>query len=347
MYHVVHSVLTSRSVFRMSMLLILAGALLPDSALAQPAPANQSAAQAQATQKEPPKLGWSNTTDLSLVVTNGNSSSRTIGFSEKLWHVWPNARFDFEATSVRSDNADDRYFLVDPGLEFAVGSTPVAPSISLVKPPREPDTANYLVGGRYQRNITPKFFWNTGASWDRNEDAGILARYIVFGGLGNTWIDVATRRFVTTYGISFTDRKEEEPDAEKERRFAGARAGYDYTDRFGTTSTTFTSVLTSNFNLVDATDFSINTTQALTVAMNNRLALKVSLQLLFENEPALATDLDVIAFVELINPDGIPSSGDERYRTVTSGGTQIVVGSADARRDKLDTIVRTSLVITF
>jgi hypothetical protein len=81
--------------------------------------------------------------------------------------------------------------------------------------------------------------------------------------------------------------------------------------------------------------------------MNNHLALKASLQLLYENEPALATDLDVIAFVELINPDGIPSSGDERYRTVTSGGTQIVVGSADARRDKLDTIVRTSLVVTF
>jgi hypothetical protein len=309
-------------------------------------PARAQAA-AQATQKEPPKLGWSNTTDFSLVVTNGNSSSRTIGFSEKLWHVWPNARFDFEAMSVRSDNADDRYFLVDPGLEFAVGSAPVAPPISLVKPAREPDTANYLVGGRYQRNITPRFFWNTGASWDRNEDAGILARYIVFGGLGNTWIDIATRRFVTDYGISYTDRKEEEPDPEKERRFAGARAGYDYMDKFDTTSTTFTSVLTSNLNLVDATDFSINTTHGVAVAMNNHLALKASLQLLYENEPALATDLDVIAFVELINPDGIPSSGDERYRTVTSGGTQIVVGSADARRDKLDTIVRTSLVVTF
>jgi Protein of unknown function (DUF3011) len=42
MCDVVHSVLTSRSVFRMSMLLILAAAFLPDNALAQQAPANQS-----------------------------------------------------------------------------------------------------------------------------------------------------------------------------------------------------------------------------------------------------------------------------------------------------------------
>ena len=42
MYHVVHSVVSSRSVFRISMLLILAGAFLPHDALAQQAPANQS-----------------------------------------------------------------------------------------------------------------------------------------------------------------------------------------------------------------------------------------------------------------------------------------------------------------
>jgi hypothetical protein len=45
MYHTVHIVLESRSVFRMSMVLIYACALLPQSALAQQAPASQSVAQ--------------------------------------------------------------------------------------------------------------------------------------------------------------------------------------------------------------------------------------------------------------------------------------------------------------
>ena len=61
----------------------------------------------------------------------------------------------------------------------------------------------------------------------------------------------------------------------------------------------------------------------------------------------LESDLDVVAYVELVNPDGIPGTGDERYRTLSSGSTKLVLGSADARKDKLDTVIRTALVIKF
>jgi len=91
----------------------------------------------------------------------------------------------------------------------------------------------------------------------------------------------------------------------------------------------------------------LNTLNALTVSVNSRVSIKVSLQWLFENEPALESDLDVIAYVELVNPDGIPGTGDERYRTLSSGSTKLVLGSADARKDKLDTVIRTALVIKF
>jgi hypothetical protein len=49
----------------------------------------------------------------------------------------------------------------------------------------------------------------------------------------------------------------------------------------------------------------------------------------------------------LVNPDGVPGTGDERFRTVRSGGTKLVLGFADARKEKLDTIIRTALVIKF
>ena len=81
--------------------------------------------------------------------------------------------------------------------------------------------------------------------------------------------------------------------------------------------------------------------------MASRVSLKVSLQWLYENEPALESDLDVIALVELINPDGIAGSGDEFFRTLSSGGSKLVLGSADARKDKLDTIFKTAIVIKF
>jgi hypothetical protein len=301
---------------------------------------------AQDKPKEPPKLGWSNSTDLSLVVTAGNSAAQTWGFSDKLRHVWKDARFELEGNVVRSDTADDRFFMVGPGIEFPVGGAPVNPPTSLVKPDPTLDVANYLIGGSYERNFTPRFFWNGGASWDRNDDAGILNRYIMYAGVGNKWVDTARRRFATSYGVSYTNREEEELDPEKDRSFPGARLGWDYTEQFNA-GTTFDNKFAANVNLSDSTDYSINTTSALTVSVASRVSLKVSLQWLYENEPALESGLDVIALVEVINPDGIPGSGDERFRTVSSGGSKVVLGSADARKDKLDTVFRTALVIKF
>jgi hypothetical protein len=102
-----------------------------------------------------------------------------------------------------------------------------------------------------------------------------------------------------------------------------------------------------NANFSVRADYSINTLNALTVSVNNHVSRKASVQWLFENEPALESDLDVIAHVELINPDGISGAGDEHFRTLSSGGTQFVLGSSVARREKLDTVVRTALVISF
>jgi len=303
-------------------------------------------ARAQDKAKEPPELGWSNIADLSLVLTAGNSAAQTWGFTDELRHVWKDARFKFEANVVRSDTSDDRFFLVNPGIEFPVGGAPANPATSLVKPDPTLDVANYLLRGSYERDITPRVFWNAGSSWDRNDDAGILNRYIVHAGVGNTWMDTQRRRFATNYGISYTDREEEKPDPQKDRRFAGARLGCGYIESFNA-GTTFDNKFAANVNLSDRGDYSIDTTSALTVSVVSHVSLKVSLQWLYEHEPALEPDLDVIAFVDVINPDGIPGSGDERLRTLSSGGAKLVLGSADARKDKLDTVFRTALVIKF
>ena len=110
--------------------------------------------------------------------------------------------------------------------------------------------------------------------------------------------------------------------------------------------TNFESDFATNINVAQGADYSINTTNSVTVAINNHLSLKIGLQFLFENEPVLETGLDVKANVMLIDLDGTPSSGDEFFRTVESEGTTIVIGQSDARKDKLDTIFRTALVIT-
>ena len=301
---------------------------------------------AQQGHDEERALGWSNATDFSLVLTKGNSAARTLGFANRLRHVWHTSRLQVDLTAVRSDTSDDRFFLVDPGFVFPVGANPDDLTFQFVKPTPTPDVANYLVGGRYDRNLTDRFFWNAGASWDRNEDAGILHRYIAFAGVGNIWSNTENREFSTSYGISYTDRDEEEPDPQKDRRFGGARLGWDYLERLGSV-TVFESTFTTNINLTDGADYSFNTTNSVGVSMNEHLSLKVSLQFLYENQPALETGLDVVANVDLIDPDGIPGTGDELFETIENGGGQIVLGSADARKDKLDTIFRTALVVSF
>ena len=89
---------------------------------------------AQGKPKEPPKVGWSNSADFSLVVTAGNSAAQTWGFTDELKHQWKNARFELEGKVVRSDTSDDRFFMVGPGLEFPVGGAPANPPTTLIKP---------------------------------------------------------------------------------------------------------------------------------------------------------------------------------------------------------------------
>ena len=302
--------------------------------------------QNQTTSKDDPKLGWSNMSDLSLVVTGGNSESTTVGLSDKVAYRWKEARFEFEVSVLHSNKSDDRFFLIEPGLEFPVGGTPSSLTTSLVSPEPTLDVANYAIQGTYERNISPKWFWNTGGSWYRNENAGIRNRYVVFAGLGNTWADNTRRRFVTNYGLSYTEREDVELDPERDRQFGGTRFAWDYTEHFNA-ATTFDSDFVVNAKSSRPADYSFSTLNALTVSMNTHVSIKVSLQWLFENKPALETDLDVIAYVELSNPDGVPGTGDERFRTRSSGGTKLVLGSSEARKDKLDTVVRTALVIKF
>ena len=74
---------------------------------------------------------------------------------------------------------------------------------------------------------------------------------------------------MTSYGVSYTDREEEEPDPEKDRRFGGARAGWDYTEHFNA-ATTFDSDFAVNSNFSDPSDCSINTLNALSPSATRR-----------------------------------------------------------------------------
>ena len=298
-----------------------------------------------AAQEYDDDLGWTNATELSIVVTEGNTSTRTFGFKNTLRRTWKSARLRLRFDGVRSNTSEGRFLQVQPGLRFPVGGQPPEFQTSIVTPAAEPDVEQYFVEGRFDRNISERLFWDVGSSWDRNNDAGILNRYILFGGVGNAWFNEPDVAFSTSYGVSYTDRKEIEPDPVKDTVFGGIRFNSDYRQRFGSL-TLVDSNFTLNMSLADATDYSINVTNAVGVAMNDYLSLRVSLQFLYENEPALE-HADIVARVELIDMDSVPTSGDELFETKLKGKTTIDVGQGRIRKNPLDTVFRTALVISF
>jgi hypothetical protein len=290
-------------------------------------------------------LGWSNSTDLSVVVAQGNADTSSFGLDDTLRRHWKQANFQLKVDVFQTNEADDPFLLIEPGLTWDPGEDPPPGSTTVVEPPLETEAARVFVEGKYDREIRKRLYWSAGGSWDRNEDAGILNRYIAFGGLGRIWWDREDLAFKTVWALSYTDREEDEIDPEKDLRFGGMRFSWDYMNKWGKL-VVYENGFTANMSLKDAGDYSLGMTNSISVIVARHLSLKVSLQGLFENEPALE-DADVIARIELIDPDGVPGSGDEFFRTVESGGFALVVGSGDVRKDQIDTIFKTSLVISF
>jgi len=242
-----------------------------------------------AAQNEERRLGWFDTGELSFVAARGNSRTSTFGFRNMLSRVWEKAQLSIEAKGLRTTTTN---------LErTAVGTSP-SDYREIETSASEVTAENYVFRGKYDRNVSARFFWYAEAGWDRNEFAGIRNRYQTSGGLGNVWFDNDDTGFRTDYGLSVT-RQQDVAAADRFDDFAGVRVSADYRRRLSTNTTYHdTSVLDESFK--DTKDIRIDWTNSLSVAMTEKLALKLSLQLLFDNQPSLVT-------VPLVLPDGNPT----------------------------------------
>lgn len=339
---------------RLGSVLLITGLLVAPGAASFSAHAQS---QEEPAEQEPEKKrSWSNTTDLSLVLTEGNSETQSFGFTSDFEQKWKRSTVLVKLQATVKNTDDDPFLQVDPGLTFLPGESPTDPPKSLVDPGSEPDVEKYFAETRFEREISKQdskrikrgFTWNVGATWDRDVDAGILSRTAVFSGVGHVWWKRDDLKFNTAYSLSYTQRDEENPDPEKDQEFVGWRFSWNYLNKWGE-ATTFKNDCFVNVSLADRNDWSSNMVTSLDVSMTEKLALKISLQWLYNNEPALE-DVDIIAFVKLIDPDGVPGSGDEFFETVGDDDPdafEIVLGEDRVRKKKLDTVFRTSLSITF
>ena len=156
---------------------------------------------------EEKKLGWKDTAEFSLVATDGNSESASLGFKNTLARQREKSTVTLRVGGVRVETTTfDR---------TAVNGLVTETKTS------ETTAENYYANGRYNRNISDTLFWYAGGGWERNEPSGIKNRYVAEGGVGNVWRDDDDLKFKTTYGATYTIQKDVVPNPAVDETYLG------------------------------------------------------------------------------------------------------------------------------
>jgi putative salt-induced outer membrane protein YdiY len=213
---------------------------------------------------------------VTFVLTAGNASSSTFGLKNTAEHLWERAGFKLSFGAVRTEAGTTTRIATGTSENFTVSESTET----------ELTAENYFIKSRLDRTLGETAFLYGGADWDRNTFAGIQNRYGIVSGAGKTFLSEESKRFKADLGLTYTiqDDVVENPDADD--AFVGLRGSYDFFKKL-TETTDLTSVLVLDQNLNTTEDFRADWTNAIAVAMSDRLALKASLQILYDKAPAL------------------------------------------------------------
>ncbi|NJD10478.1 MAG: DUF481 domain-containing protein [Gemmatimonadetes bacterium] len=223
-----------------------------------------------------PRDGWSWQGELTGVVTAGNAEAYTFGIGSALAHRHGKNLLKLEAGGLRTESVIVK--------REAWGS---AESYRIVRNENREKTAEaYFARGRYDLAFADRLFVYGGVDWMRNTFAGIASRTVAAAGAGNTWADSRSTRFKTNLAATWTFQQDVVDDPNVANRFAGLRAGWEFWHRL-TATTEVESRLVGDMSLDQTDDVRADITNSLAVAINSRLALKPSLQVLWRNLPAL------------------------------------------------------------
>lgn len=280
---------------RASIVFVLAQLAIPCLALAQVGPPG------------PPKLGPSNSTDLAVVITQGNSKSASIGLRNVYQHRWPNKEIRWESGWVRVASRD--------GNRYALGTSG---AFRIVEPETVVGSERLFSKFHHQHQLSTTTDWFTNFDAARDKPSGLVRQFVLATGVGTTWFQNDRTLVRTAYGLEYT---EENLDVQGANRFAGYRLSYRMKAPFAAASTV-ESELTMDGSFHTANDVRVDWLNGVAVAINARLALKSSIRLLFRNLPALQT-------LDLRSPEGA------------------LLGRVEVEKDQFDTSFTNSLVITF
>lgn len=263
---------------------------------------------AEAAAEEP--AGWTGSGELGVVATSGNTETSSLSGRLEATRSWAEGTLRLTASALRAEETETE--------RRAIGATPDDVRIVETSDTRLA-AESYSAAAQYDHELTERLFAFGSTRWERDELAGIADRVSVGAGLGRIWADREELASRASLGVTYT---REEGTSGLERDFAGLRVSWDYR-RLLTETTTYTHALVVNENLEDADDLRADLLASIAVAMTERLALKVSGQVKFDNQPAFEA-------VPRELPDGTPA-----------GDTVLV------ELEEVDTVLSAALVVTF
>lgn len=260
--------------------------------------------------EDTPKKPWSNAAELSAVRTGGNAESSTIGFKNDYEYRFDQSLLSWKTGAIRVENTRTT--------RFAEGTPD---SFRVIEDKRtETSDEKYHMDLKFEHEIRERFFWFTGFHWERNEFAGIRNRYESAAGVGNVWLDKERTKLKSDYGLQYTVEENGFEPADFDGSYASVKLTYSLMRKIGA-NTEFSQSFSLVENLEESSDFRVDLDNSLSASLTKSLAIKVGLQFLYDNRPALRQ---------------IPLIQDEA-----------VVGRVLFELDELDTVFTTSLVINF
>lgn len=224
---------------------------------------------ASAQEAEGPERPWSNTADLSVVITGGNSGVLSIALSDKFTYRWTRSQVVFEAAGLKT-RTEERD-LVNEGGQVEVRE-------------RSRTTAEeYALSGRYRYRFYEGAFAFSSAGWRRDEFAGIDNRYTGALGLGYQLLDAERTKLSIEVG---TDWTREEPLDLAADEFVGAQVRTSLEQRLSDVAKLDSEVELLE-NLENTDDLRLNWFNAVTASLSEVFAIKLGYLVRYDNEPAL------------------------------------------------------------
>jgi len=245
--------------------------------------------------QEPTGFTWTNATELSFVSTSGNASSSTLGVKGTLEAAGGANKLLFEGGAVRaSSNITTRR---------AVGT---AEDFTILEAVRSETTAeSYFARSRYDRDLGGGFAFG-GVGWNRNTFAGIWNRFQVVSGLGRVFVEGERSLLRADAGLTYTIQRDVDPAPGQDDSFGGWRASVNARRAVSQNAELRADFVLDN-NLEDIEDVRTDLVTSLSVAITAGLALKTSLQVLWDNQPSLVaapleSDVGVPVGIDVLTP---------------------------------------------